>query len=101
MAVISSRGVVIGLVGWVLGAGLSVPAFAQAQGGGASPPPPSDADLAQQLSNPVASLVSVPLQFNWDQQVGIDNDTRFTLNFDEGRRLADGESRSLGQLGGG
>lgn len=38
-------------------------------------------DLALQLSNPVASLVSVPLQFNWDYPVGIDEDTRFLLNF--------------------
>jgi hypothetical protein len=49
--------------------------------GGAQSSPPSDADLAQQLSNPVASLVSVPLQFNWDQPTGLDDDTRFTLNF--------------------
>jgi hypothetical protein len=42
---------------------------------------PSDADLAQQLTNPVASLVSVPLQFNWDQVVGPDDDSRFTMNF--------------------
>ena len=48
---------------------------------GAAQSPPSDADLAQQLSNPVASLVSVPLQFNWDQPVGPDDDSRFTLNF--------------------
>ena len=30
----------------------------------------SDSDLATQLSNPVAGLVSVPFQFNWDQPVG-------------------------------
>jgi hypothetical protein len=52
-----------------------------AQSGARQPGAPSDADLAQQLSNPVASLVSVPLQFNWDQPTGLDDDTRFTLNF--------------------
>lgn len=43
--------------------------------------PSSDENLALQLSNPVASLVSVPLQFNWDHPVGVDRDTRLTLNF--------------------
>ncbi len=40
----------------------------------------SAADLAKKLTNPVAELVSVPLQFNWDSGVGPDKDTRFILN---------------------
>lgn len=41
-----------------------------------------DADeLARQLSNPIASLTSVPMQFNWDDGVGADDDgERFFLN---------------------
>ena len=38
-------------------------------------------ELAKQLSNPVASLVSIPFQFNWEEGVGPDEDLRFVLNF--------------------
>ncbi len=36
--------------------------------------------LAKQLSNPVASLISVPLQFNYDESYGELDGYRFTLN---------------------
>lgn len=47
---------------------------AQAQEAAAEP------DLAQQLANPVASLISVPFQANWDSGIGVNDATRFTLN---------------------
>jgi hypothetical protein len=37
-------------------------------------------ELAKKLSNPISDLVSVPFQFNWEQNVGPDKQTRFILN---------------------
>jgi len=59
----------------------AVPASAQNAQAPAAPAQGGDAAaLAKQLSNPVASLVSVPFQFNWAQPVGPEGDTRFILN---------------------
>lgn len=39
-----------------------------------------DADLAKKLSNPVADLISAPIQGNYDFEVGPEDGTRFTTN---------------------
>lgn len=69
------RLVVIGLV-VVVGA---VPSLAQ-EPAAAPPAAHEGADLAKKLANPVSDLVSVPFQFNWEQNVGPHEDTRFILN---------------------
>src|SRR5262245_16203977 len=37
-------------------------------------------ELAKQLSNPIADLVSIPFQFNWQEGYGYKNDLQFILN---------------------
>jgi hypothetical protein len=55
--------------------GQSFGAFAETQSDAAS----EDA-LAKQLANPVASLISVPFQNNFDFGIGAHNGWRYTLN---------------------
>ena len=46
----------------------------------AAPTGESAEALAKQLSNPISSLVSLPFQFNWEQNVGPEDQTRLVLN---------------------
>lgn len=61
---------------WALAASWPAPAWAQQPAAAQHNPE----DLAKQLSNPVSSLVSMPFQFNWEQNVGPEDQTRFVLN---------------------
>ncbi|MES1198643.1 MAG: hypothetical protein ABUS48_01530 [Pseudomonadota bacterium] len=54
-------------------------ATALSVGVGAAQEQGSDAELAQKLANPVVSLISVPLQYNYDCCTGV-SDARWTLN---------------------
>ena len=40
----------------------------------------SDAELAQQLSNPIADLISVPIQMNYDRDIGVDDGSKLQAN---------------------
>jgi len=41
---------------------------------------PEAVNLAKQISNPIADLVSIPVQFNWENGVGANDDLRLVLN---------------------
>lgn len=56
-------------------------ALAQAPAEPAADKAAEAAELAKKLSNPVADLVSIPFQFNWNQGVGPNESTQFLLNF--------------------
>ena len=53
----------------------------ESRGQQAAPPTAEEsAELQKKLSNPISDLVSVPFQFNWEQGVGPNEQTRFILN---------------------
>ena len=60
---------------------LAAPSARAQQAQAAPAAPTGDAALAQQLANPVASLVSVPFQSNWDFGVGPEDKQRYLMNF--------------------
>jgi hypothetical protein len=56
----TSTTIALGIFSYLFSLFISAPCYAD-----------EDADLAQQLANPVASLISVPLQYNFDDKYGV------------------------------
>jgi hypothetical protein len=71
-------------VGIAAALALAAPALAQAPKeppAGKTDAPEGAEALAKKLSNPIADLVSLPLQFNWQEGYGPNDDLQFILNF--------------------
>ena len=64
----------------MLGCGLMLATVAMAQEAAPTDEAAKAAELAKKLSNPIASLISVPIQSNWDFGIGPENAQRFTAN---------------------
>ncbi len=76
-----NRSSAVRVVAWATTLSLGVTAaWAQDPQPAGAPAQNQSAELAKKLSNPIADLVSVPLQFNWAQGVGPDDASRFILN---------------------
>jgi len=58
----------------------SADAFSSGGGGAGADQTSAEAELAMKLQNPVASLVSVPLQNNWDFGIGPADAMKYTCN---------------------
>jgi hypothetical protein len=71
--------------GSIVAASLVAGMMGAARAGAQAPPgksePESAEALAKQLTNPIADLVSLPLQFNWQEGYGANHDLQFVLNF--------------------
>jgi len=72
---------ILAALGMVLGAGFAA-ADATASGGGSAGGEAEDqqAELAKKLNNPVANLISVPIQNNWDFGIGSADAMKYTAN---------------------
>ena len=68
------------------------PAEEPAAGGGAES---QSADLAKKLQNPVADLISVPIQNNWDFGIGPEHAMRYTANIQPVIPISIGEHWNL------
>ncbi len=66
------------LLASALAASLALPVFAQ--DGSPEDDKAAAAELAKKLQNPVASLIQVPIQNNWDFGIGSANAMRYTAN---------------------
>lgn len=65
---------------WRAASTIAIVALACASRVQAQPEPDSADELAKKLQNPIANLISVPLQSNWDFHVGPADATKYTLN---------------------